>query len=94
RPDDMIISPGQNIAGLEVEAAFLSNEAVLECAVIGAADEERGQIVEAHVALAAAVNMLAYTCSDDGRLSGAPHLPPGAARHIHQHGIECCDFAV
>jgi 2-aminobenzoate-CoA ligase len=52
RSDDMIISAGYNIAGPEVEAALLSHAAVLECAVIGAADEDRGQIVEAHVVLA------------------------------------------
>jgi 2-aminobenzoate-CoA ligase len=52
RSDDMIISAGYNIAGPEVEAALLSHPAVQECAVIGAADEERGQIVEAHVVLA------------------------------------------
>jgi 2-aminobenzoate-CoA ligase len=53
RSDDMIISSGYNIAGPEVEAALLSHAAVLECAVIGSHDEERGQIVEAHVVLAA-----------------------------------------
>jgi 2-aminobenzoate-CoA ligase len=51
RSDDMIISAGYNIAGPEVEAALLSHPAVLECAVIGVQDEERGQIVEAHVVL-------------------------------------------
>jgi 2-aminobenzoate-CoA ligase len=51
RSDDMIISAGYNIAGPEVEAALLAHPAVLECAVIGAADEDRGQIVEAHVVL-------------------------------------------
>jgi 2-aminobenzoate-CoA ligase len=53
RSDDMIISAGYNIAGPEVEAALLSHPAVLECAVIGAPDEERGQVVEAHVVLVA-----------------------------------------
>ncbi len=52
RSDDMIISAGYNIAGPEVEAALLSHPAVLECAVIGAPDDERGQIVQAHVVLA------------------------------------------
>lgn len=51
RNDDMIISAGYNIAGPEVEAAILAHPAVLECAVVGAPDEERGQIVEAHVVL-------------------------------------------
>ena len=51
RTDDMIISSGYNIAGPEVEAALLSHHDVKECAVIGVPDEERGQIVEAHVVL-------------------------------------------
>ena len=53
RSDDMIISSGYNIAGPEVEAALLSHPDVLECAVIGVADEARGQIVQAHVVLQA-----------------------------------------
>ncbi len=53
RSDDMIISAGYNIAGPEVEAALLAHPAVLECAVIGAPDAERGQIVQAHVVLTA-----------------------------------------
>ena len=51
RTDDMIISAGYNIAGPEVEAALLLHPHVAECAVVGAPDEERGQIVEAHVVL-------------------------------------------
>jgi 2-aminobenzoate-CoA ligase len=51
RADDMIISSGYNIAGPEVEAALLSHPDVKECAVIGVADEERGQIVQAHIVL-------------------------------------------
>ena len=52
RSDDMILSSGYNIAGPEVEAALLAHPDVLECAVIGAADEERGEVVQAHVVLA------------------------------------------
>jgi 2-aminobenzoate-CoA ligase len=55
RSDDMIISSGYNIAGPEVEAALLSHAEVVECAVIGVADEDRGQIVQAHVVLAEGV---------------------------------------
>jgi 2-aminobenzoate-CoA ligase len=51
RSDDMIISAGYNIAGPEVEAALLAHGDVAECAVIGVADEARGQIVQAHVVL-------------------------------------------
>jgi 2-aminobenzoate-CoA ligase len=51
RSDDMIVSAGYNIAGPEVEAALLSHPQVAECAVVGAPDEDRGMIVEAHVVL-------------------------------------------
>jgi len=51
RSDDMIVSAGYNIAGPEVEAALLKHPTVAECAVVGAMDAERGQIVEAHVVL-------------------------------------------
>ena len=53
RSDDMIISSGYNIAGPEVEAALLTHPAVAECGVVGAPDEERGQIVKAYVVLRA-----------------------------------------
>ena len=47
----MIVSAGYNIAAPEVEAALLLHPAVAECAVIGVADSERGQIVKAFVVL-------------------------------------------
>ncbi len=55
RSDDMIISAGYNIAGPEVEAALLTCPDVVECAVIGAPDAERGQVVQAHIVLAEGV---------------------------------------
>ena len=51
RNDDMIISAGYNIAGPEVEAALLTHSYVVECAVIGVPDLQRGSIVQAHVVL-------------------------------------------
>jgi 2-aminobenzoate-CoA ligase len=53
RTDDMIVSSGYNIGAPEVEDALMSHPAVAECAVIGVADEERGQIVKAYVVLRA-----------------------------------------
>jgi len=53
RTDDMIISAGYNIAGPEVEDALLRHPAVAECGVVGRPDEERGQVVAAHVVLKA-----------------------------------------
>ena len=51
RNDDMIVSAGYNIAGPEVESALLQHPAVAECGVVGAPDEERGQIVMAYIVL-------------------------------------------
>ncbi|MEJ2432353.1 MAG: AMP-binding protein [Pseudolabrys sp.] len=55
RADDMIVSGGYNIAGPEVEAALLQHADVAECAVVAAADDERGSIVAAYVVLKAGV---------------------------------------
>ncbi len=51
RSDDMIISAGYNIAALEVEQVLIRHPSVAECAVVGYPDQERGQIVQAHVVL-------------------------------------------
>ena len=51
RTDDMIVSAGYNIAGPEVEGALMAHPAVAECGVVGAPDDERGQIVKAYVVL-------------------------------------------
>jgi 2-aminobenzoate-CoA ligase len=51
RADDMIISAGYNIAGPEIEGVLLDHPLVKECAVIGAPDPARGQIVKAFIVL-------------------------------------------
>jgi 2-aminobenzoate-CoA ligase len=51
RADDMIISSGYNIAGPEVEEALLRHPDVLEAAVVGVPDADRGSIVKAYVVL-------------------------------------------
>lgn len=51
RGDDMIISSGYNIAAIEVESVLLSHNAVLECAVVGLPNEERGMLVCAYIVL-------------------------------------------
>ncbi|MDQ2797685.1 MAG: AMP-binding protein [Actinomycetota bacterium] len=55
RADDMIVSSGYNIAGPEVEEALLSHPQVAECAVVAAADPERGHVVKAFVVLVAGI---------------------------------------
>ena len=51
RADDMMVSSGYNIGGPEVEDALLLHPAVVECAVIGKADAERGMVVQAFCVL-------------------------------------------
>ena len=51
RSDDMIISSGYNIGAPEVEQALDQHADVLECAVVGRPDADRGQIVHAVVVL-------------------------------------------
>jgi 2-aminobenzoate-CoA ligase len=83
RSDDMIISAGYNIAGPEVEAALLTHVDVAECAVIGIADAERGQIVEAHVVLADGVAMDAETAKrlqDHVKATIAPYKYPRSVK--------------
>ena len=52
RTDDMILTGGYNVSGLEVEAVLLEHPSVRECAVVGSPDPDRGTIVKAFVALA------------------------------------------
>jgi 2-aminobenzoate-CoA ligase len=51
RSDDMIVSSGYNIGAPEVEHALEQHPDVLECAVVGRPDLERGAIVHAVVVL-------------------------------------------
>ncbi|AUQ59124.1 putative benzoate-CoA ligase [Phaeobacter inhibens] len=79
RNDDMIVSAGYNIAGPEVEAALLSHDLVTECAVIGASDDARGEIVQAHVVLAEgaqASEVLTRALQDHVKAAIAPYKYP------------------
>jgi 2-aminobenzoate-CoA ligase len=85
RTDDMIISSGYNIAGPEVEAALLSHPDVKECAVVGIPDEERGQIVQAHVVLrsdAAGNAETARRLQDHVKATIAPYKYPRSVKFI------------
>jgi 2-aminobenzoate-CoA ligase len=85
RTDDMILSAGYNIAGPEVEAALLAHDDVVECGVIGVPDEERGQIVEAHVVLAAGVSRDVATVKrlqDHVKATIAPYKYPRSIKFI------------
>jgi len=82
RDDDMIISAGYNIAGPEVEAALLGHPDVAECAVIGAPDTERGQIVSAFVVLRQGAR------SDDGEVKALQdHVKAAIAPYKYPRAI-------
>lgn len=87
RLDDMIISAGYNIAGAEVEEALLHHPAVAECGVVGRPDEERGQVVEAHVVLkqgVAASGELAAALQEFVKAQIAPYKYPRVVRFREQ----------
>jgi 2-aminobenzoate-CoA ligase len=78
RSDDMIVSAGYNIAGPEVEAALLQHPAVAECGVVGAPDEERGEVVTAYVVLRAGMagDAMAKALQDHVKSMIAPYKYP------------------
>jgi acetyl-CoA synthetase len=51
RTDDIIKSSGYKIGPFEVESALIQHPSVLECAITGAPDPVRGQVVKATVVL-------------------------------------------
>ena len=85
RADDMIVSSGYNIAGPEVEAALLQHADVAECAVVAAADSERGQIVSAYVVLRAGIvgdSACIKRLQDHVKATIAPYKYPRAINFI------------
>jgi 2-aminobenzoate-CoA ligase len=87
RSDDMIISAGYNIAGPEVEVALLAHPAVAECGVVGAPDEERGQIVKAYVVLRPGLSgepALTKVLQEHVKATIAPYKYPRAVEYVTQ----------
>ena len=85
RSDDMIISAGYNIAGPEVESALLEHEAVAECGVVAAPDEERGHIVKAYVVLRpgyAGDSTLTQALQEHVKAAIAPFKYPRAIEYV------------
>jgi 2-aminobenzoate-CoA ligase len=85
RSDDMIVSGGYNISGPEVEEALLAHWAVAECAVVAAAQEQRGHIVKAFVVLASgtdASDSLTRELQDFVKQTIAPYKYPRAIEYV------------
>ncbi len=60
RTDDLIKSSGYRIGPFEIESVIIEHPSVLECAVTGAPDPIRGQVVKATIVLSKG-----YTASDE-----------------------------
>jgi len=87
RTDDMIVSSGYNIAAPEVEDALLRHPAVAECAVVGVADDDRGQVVKAFVVLGpgqVADGLMAKELQDFVKREVAPYKYPRALEFVDE----------
>ena len=79
RTDDVIKSSGYRIGPFEVESALIEHPAVLECAVTGVPDPDRGVVVKATVVLAkgyAASHELMIELQEHVKNTTAPYKYP------------------
>jgi len=83
RNDDVIKSSGYRIGPFEVESALLEHPAVLECAITGVPDEERGTIVKATVILAKN-----FTASEDLKTELQNHVKKTTAPYKYPRIVE------
>ncbi|RBQ22468.1 Acetyl-coenzyme A synthetase [Candidatus Methanobinarius endosymbioticus] len=86
RNDDIIKSSGYRIGPFEVESALISHPSVLECAITGAPDSIRGQIVKATVVLAKG-----YEPSDELKKELQNHVKNVTAPYKYPKIIEFVD---
>src|SRR5512133_3605433 len=82
RSDDMIISSGYNIAAPEVEQALDQHPDVVECAVVGRPDPDRGHLVKAFVV--AAQEVTAGELQDFVKAEIAPYKYPRAVEFVDE----------
>ncbi len=83
RADDVIKSSGYRIGPFEVESALIQHPAVIECAVTGVPDPNRGQVVKATVVLAKG-----YTPSDELKATLQQHVKDVTAPYKYPRLIE------
>ncbi|MBI5120483.1 MAG: AMP-binding protein [Rhodospirillales bacterium] len=87
RGDDMIVSSGYNISGSEVEQILIEHAKIKECAVVGAPDDERGQVVKAFVVLkdgASPSDDLARDIQEFVKNAVAPYKYPRLVRFLDE----------
>ena len=82
RSKDVIISAGENISSVEIEVVLAAHPAVLECAVVAAPDDKRGEVPVAIVVLKPDTEATANDLRSFCRARLAAHKVP---REIHFH---------
>jgi len=83
RIDDVIKSSGYRIGPFEVESVLMEHPAVLECAVTGVPDPDRGTAVKATVVLAKG-----HTASDELKLELQSHAKRSTAPYKYPRIVE------
>lgn len=83
RADDVIKSSGYRIGPFEVESALLEHAAVLECAVTGVPDPDRGLAVKATIVLAKG-----WTASEELKVELQEHVKKTTAPYKYPRVIE------
>jgi acetyl-CoA synthetase len=83
RNDDVIKSSGYRIGPFEVESALMEHQAVLECAITGVPDPDRGTVVKATVVLAKG-----FTASDELMVELQNHVKKTTAPYKYPRIVE------
>ncbi|NLY42348.1 MAG: AMP-binding protein [Desulfovibrionales bacterium] len=87
RVDDLIKSSGYRIGPFEVESALITHPAVVEAAVTGVPDPDRGQVVKATVTLAAGYSPsmeLTKELQNHVKKSTAPYKYPRIVEYVQE----------
>jgi 2-aminobenzoate-CoA ligase len=85
RADDLIVTSGYNISAIEVEEAVQKHESVLEVAVVGVQDPERGQVCKAYIVPAPGAvpsHELAAAIQEFTKRTIAPYKYPRAVEFV------------
>jgi acetyl-CoA synthetase len=83
RNDDVIKSSGYRIGPFEVESALMEHPAVLECAITGVPDPDRGTVVKATVVLTKN-----YTASEELKIELQEHVKKTTAPYKYPRIVE------
>jgi len=86
RADDIISTAGYRVGPMEVENALIEHPAVMECAVVGSPDPERGEIVKAFVILSAGYQpgeALSRELQEHVKSATAPYKYPRAIAYVN-----------